>query len=58
MIAHGLSILSHDASELFKAALKVVVAEERALDGPEDLAHGTTAHTGLCLHTDVRITGV
>jgi hypothetical protein len=43
MIAHGLSILSHEAPELFKAALNVVVAAERALDGPEDLAHGTTA---------------
>ena len=31
------------APELFKAALKVVVAAERALDGPEDLAHETTA---------------
>jgi hypothetical protein len=33
---------SHDAPELFKAILKVVVAAERALDGPEDLAHETT----------------
>jgi hypothetical protein len=30
------------ALESFKALLKVVVAAERALDGPEDLAHGTT----------------
>jgi hypothetical protein len=32
----------HDPFELFKAALKVFVAAERALDGPEALAHGTT----------------
>src|SRR5215218_5842958 len=48
MIAHGLSILSHDAPELFKAALSIVVAEERALDGPENLTGKTTAQIGLC----------
>jgi hypothetical protein len=37
-----LPTLIHDAVELFKALLQVVVAEEQALDGPEDLAHGST----------------
>jgi hypothetical protein len=45
-----LPTLSHDASELFKAALQVVVAEGQTLGGPEDLAHGTTARTGLYTH--------
>jgi hypothetical protein len=31
-----------DVPELLKAVLKIVVAAERALDGPEDLAHETT----------------
>ena len=39
-----------DAPELFKASLKVVVAEERALDGPEDLTGKTTAQIGLYSH--------
>jgi hypothetical protein len=37
-----LPTLIHDAVELLKASLNVVVGEERPLDGPEDLAHGTT----------------
>jgi hypothetical protein len=37
-----LPTLIHDAVELLKASSNVVVGEERALDGPEDLAHGTT----------------
>jgi len=45
-----LPISIHDAVELLKASLNVVVAEERALDGPEDLAHGTTAQTGFYTH--------
>jgi hypothetical protein len=36
--------------ELLKAVLNVVVAEERALDGPEDLTHETTAQIGLYAH--------
>src|SRR5215212_1252169 len=47
----------NDTPKLLKAALNIVVADEQHLDGPEDLAHGTTAHTGLCLHTDVRMPG-
>jgi hypothetical protein len=38
-----LPTLIHDAVELFKAALQVVVAEEQALDGREVLPHGTVA---------------
>src|SRR5687768_15037009 len=38
-----LPIRIHDAVELLKATLNVFVAAERALDGQEDLAHGTTA---------------
>jgi hypothetical protein len=38
-----LPTLIHDALELFKAALKAVVAAERALDGQEDVAQKTTA---------------
>jgi hypothetical protein len=34
---------SHYVPELFKTIVTVVVAAERALDGPEDLAHETTA---------------
>ena len=49
-----LPIPSHHAPELLKASLNVVVGEELALDGPEDLAHKTTAQIGLCLHTLVR----
>jgi hypothetical protein len=45
-----LPTLSHDAPELFKAALQVVVAEERALDGPEDLTTETAAQIGLYAH--------
>ena len=45
-----LPTLSHDAPELFKAALQVVVAEEQALDGPEVLPHGTVAQIGLYAH--------
>ena len=37
-----LPTLRHDAVEFLKATLNVVVAEEQALDGPEDLALGTT----------------
>jgi hypothetical protein len=37
-----LPTLIHDAVKLLKAASNPVVDEERALDGPEDLAHGTT----------------
>jgi hypothetical protein len=49
-----LPTLSHDAPELFKAALQVVVAEERALDGPEDLTTETAAQIGLYAHPEVR----
>ena len=35
------------APELFKAALKVVVAAERALDDPEDLTTETVAQISL-----------
>ena len=45
-----LPTLIHDAVELFKALLQVVVAEERALDGPEDTAHGSTVQIGLYAH--------
>ena len=45
-----LPTLSHDAPELFKAALQVVVAEEQALDGPDVLPHGTVAQIGLYAH--------
>ncbi len=41
---------SHDALRLLKAALKVVVAAERTLDGPRDLRHETTAQIGLYAH--------
>jgi hypothetical protein len=34
----------------FKAALKVVVAAERTLDGPEDLTTETAAQTGFYTH--------
>jgi hypothetical protein len=37
-----LPALLHDAVELLKAALNVVVGEERALDRPEDLTGETT----------------
>ena len=45
--------------QLLKAALNVFIAEERALDGPEDLAHGATAQTGFYTHRglDGRIFG-
>lgn len=43
-------ILCNDAVEFLKASLNVIVAEERALDGPEDLAHGTVAQIGLYSH--------
>jgi hypothetical protein len=36
-----------DVQRLLRAASKVVVAEERALDGPEVLPHGTVAQIGL-----------
>jgi len=38
------------APELLKAALDVSVADEWALDGPEDLAHGTMDQTGFYTH--------
>ena len=41
---------SHDAPELFKAALKVVVAAERALDDPEDRTTVTVAQISLYAH--------
>jgi hypothetical protein len=34
---------SHDPPELLKVVVNVVEAVRRILDGPEDLAHGTTA---------------
>jgi hypothetical protein len=40
-----LLILSPDVPEPFKAALNVFVADERTVDGPEDLAHGTTVYS-------------
>jgi len=33
---------NHDPFELFKAAIKFGVAEEQALDDPEDLTHKPT----------------
>jgi hypothetical protein len=39
----ALPIPSQDVPELLKAALKVVVAAEQALEGPEDVAQKTTA---------------
>jgi hypothetical protein len=45
-----LPILIHDAVELLKTPLNVVVAEERALDGPEDLTGKTMAQIGLYAH--------
>jgi hypothetical protein len=42
--------LIHDAVELLKAALNVVVGDERLLDGPEDLTGKTTAQSGLYTH--------
>jgi hypothetical protein len=45
LISRGSSIplptLTHGAVEVLKASSNVVVVEERAFDGPEDLAHGT-----------------
>jgi hypothetical protein len=38
------------APELIKAALKVVVAAKRALDGPEGLTTETTTQMGLYTH--------
>ena len=38
------------APEFFKAALSVVVAEDRALDDPRDLTEQTTAQTGFYTH--------
>jgi len=37
-------------SELLNASLNVVVADERTVDGPEDLTHKTTAQTGFYTH--------
>jgi hypothetical protein len=45
-----LPTLTYYAPEFLKAGLKVVVAEERALDGPEDLAHGTAVQSGFYTH--------
>ena len=45
-----LPIPSKDVPEPFKAALNVFVAEERALDGPEDLTGKATAQIGLYAH--------
>jgi hypothetical protein len=45
-----LPTLIHDALEILKTPLNVVVAEERALDGPEDLTTETAAHIGLYTH--------
>jgi hypothetical protein len=52
-----LPTLFHDVVELLKASLNVVVAEERALNGLEDLTQRTTAQIGL-MHIRVRTTGV
>jgi hypothetical protein len=35
---------------LFKAALNALVADERTVDGPEDLTHKTTAQNGFYTH--------
>jgi hypothetical protein len=45
-----LPTLIHDAVELLKTPLNVVVGEERALDGPEDLTTEATAQIGLYAH--------
>jgi hypothetical protein len=45
-----LPTLIHDAVEFLKASLNVVVAEERAIDGPEDLTGETRAQIGLYAH--------
>ena len=36
--------------QLLKGALNAVVAEERVIDGPEDLTHKTTAQIGFYAH--------
>lgn len=38
---------NHDSFELLKGALNDLVADERTIDGPEDLTGKTTAQTGL-----------
>ena len=45
-----LLILSPDVPEPFTAALNVFVAEEQALDGPEDLTGKTSAQSGFYTH--------
>ena len=45
-----LPTLIHDAGEFLKASLNAVVAEERALDYPEDLTDETTAQMGFYTH--------
>jgi hypothetical protein len=45
-----LPTLIHDAVELLKASLNVVVGKERALYDPEDLTLETTAQIGLYAH--------
>jgi hypothetical protein len=45
-----LPTLLHDAVELLKTPLNVIVAEERALDGPEDLTGKTMVQIGLYTH--------
>jgi hypothetical protein len=42
-----LPTLRHDAVELLKASLNVVVAEERVLDGPEGLTPYSSLQNGL-----------
>jgi hypothetical protein len=49
-----LPALSHDCLQLLKAALNVVVGEEKVLKGPEDLTDETTAQTGLYTHPPSR----
>jgi hypothetical protein len=44
--------LSHDALRLLKSALHTFVADERLLEGPEDLTGMTTAQIGLYAHRD------
>jgi hypothetical protein len=47
---HTLDLALEDPRFLCRLSLNVVVDEERALDGPEDLTTETIAHIGLYTH--------
>jgi len=53
-----LPTLIHDAVELLKTPLNVVVGEERALDGPEDLTHDTTVQISLYTPVSGQVEGI